>query len=107
MRLPAIYAFVVAGVVALVVRLAGHLTGDVVMRVLRGYWVTVVAGIFLVAAIWEVARPRRKAARPHPRTQEELEWVEAQPSIDEPDRFVNRFDRPRSDPSAGSVRVER
>jgi hypothetical protein len=107
MRFGAVFLFVVAGVVALVVRSAGHVAGDLVMRALGDYWVTAVAGLFLVAAIWEVARPRRKAERPPPRIQGELDWVEAQPCVDEPDRFVNRFDRPRSDPPAGSVRVER
>ena len=102
MRFWTICAFVLTGVVTVIVHLAVHLAGGVVKHALGGHYVTVWAGIFLIAGIWEVARPRTKDEL---RRQGRL--VEPPPVIDASGRFFNRFDRPRSDPSAGSVRVER
>jgi len=103
MRFGTVCAFVLAGVVALVARLFAHLVGDVVKHTVGGYWVTLLAGVFLVAAIWEVARPRTKDE-----LRRQGRYVDPPPPvIDESGRIFNRFDRLRSDPSADSARVER
>ena len=85
MRLGAALVFVLAGVISLSAHVAVELAAHVVKHALGGHYVTVWAGIFLIAGIWEVARPRRKAESSpvqeklsSPSPQEAMEWLEPQ-----------------------------
>jgi len=60
MRLGAALVFVLAGVISLSAHVAVELAAHVVKHALGGHYVTVWAGIFLIAGIWEVARARRQ-----------------------------------------------
>ena len=58
MRVGRVSGIVLAGVAAVI----GHLWSELVFAAMGKYWVTVIAGVFAVAAIWEISRPR--TARP-------------------------------------------
>ena len=79
MRVGRVRGIVLAGIAAVM----SHLWSTVLMLAMGKYWVTVTAGIFAVAAIWEIARPR--TARPLRR---EIQMVELEPEV--ADRPIER-----------------
>ena len=56
----------------------GHLWSELVSLAMGKYYVTIIAGIFAVAAIWEIARPRTARPLPFEARMVELE-AEAEP----------------------------
>ena len=91
MRVGRVWGVVLGGITTVI----GHLWSELVSAAMGTYYVTIIAGIFAVAAIWEIARPRTARALPLEGRMVELE------------RPVTLSVRRRSDPSAGSVRVAR
>jgi hypothetical protein len=73
MRVGRVRGVVLGGVAAVI----GHLWSTLLMLAMGKYWVTVTAGMFAVAAIWEISRPR--TARPLPL---EVRMVELEPEAE-------------------------
>ena len=80
MRVGRIWGVVLGGVATVI----GHLWSKLVFAAMGEYYVTIIAGIFAVAAIWEISRPR--TARPLP---PEVRMVELEPEVDA--RSVERW----------------